>query len=147
MKTILHDETRAELNARLAALRPDSAARWGKFNCVRMLSHVADGLRLCLGELTAKPKQTPFRYSPLKQFVIYWIPFPKGAPTAPELLARAPESCESECAAVTELMTKIATRAPGFAWNEHPLFGRMTRKQWGVLAYRHIDHHLRQFGV
>jgi hypothetical protein len=34
-----------------------------------------------------------------------------------------------------------------FEWPEHPAFGRMSRRVWGVLGYRHLDHHFRQFGV
>lgn len=29
----------------------------------------------------------------------------------------------------------------------HPAFGRMRRADWGIWAWRHLDHHLRQFGA
>jgi len=32
-------------------------------------------------------------------------------------------------------------------WNPHPLFGAFTSQQWGQMQYKHLDHHLRQFGV
>ncbi len=147
MKTLFAPSSRSELTSRLALLRPDSAALWGKFDCPRMLAHIADGLRLTLGEISPKPKKTLLRHSPFKQLVIYWIPFPKGAPTAPELVSRAPRSCENEIADVNQLMETIVAKPADEAFSDHPLFGRLTRKEWGVLIYRHIDHHLRQFGV
>jgi hypothetical protein len=51
-----------------------------------------------------RPKRLPIRYSPLEQLVIYALPFPKGAPTAPELLARQPGDWSAE---VTELQTRL----------------------------------------
>ena len=50
-----------------------------------MLAHLNDSYRMCLGELKVKSKHLPLRYTPIKQLVIYVAPFPKGAPTAPEL--------------------------------------------------------------
>ena len=47
----------------------------------------------------------------------------------------------------TSLVNELALRADDSAtrWPEHPFFGPLTRKDWGVLGYRHSDHHLRQF--
>ena len=53
-----------------------------------MLAHLNDSYRMCTGELKVKSKNLPLRYTPIKQLVIYVAPFPKGAPTAPELIAR-----------------------------------------------------------
>ena len=53
-----------------------------------MLAHLNDAMRMATGELPVAPKNLPLRYFPLKQLVVYVLPFPKSAPTAPELLAR-----------------------------------------------------------
>ena len=88
------------------------------------------------------------RYWPIKQLVIYVLPFPKGAPTAPELLARCDKAdLEIEQAAFRALAAAVAAKPATDAWPEHPAFGALTHKAWGVLAWRHADHHLRQFGV
>jgi hypothetical protein len=42
---------------------------------------------------------------------------------------------------------RFATGPRARTWPEHPAFGRLSASQWGVLAHRHVDHHLRQFGV
>ena len=76
------------------------------------------------------------------------FPFPKGAPTAPELLARCDNAdLQTELAAFRELAARVAAKPAGDRWPDHPAFGALTHKDWGVLAYRHTDHHLRQFGL
>ena len=147
MKTLWDATARAELATRLARLDAQSTPRWGKLNCAQMLAHVADGVRMTLGDLKCQPKGGPLRFWPLKQLIIYWLPFPKGAPTAPELLARPAVSIEQERAALLNLLEQLTARAGQTAWPEHPAFGPLSAQDWGALVYKHVDHHLRQFGV
>ena len=46
-----------------------------------------------------------------------------------------------------QLLDKLAARKDAATWPDHPAFGSMTERDWGVLAYRHADHHFRQFGI
>jgi len=75
------------------------------------------------------------------------MPFPKGAPTSPELSARPPGDWDREVVALRALVEQFGRRDPNGRWPDHPAFGRLTGRAWGVLVYRHSDHHLRQFGV
>jgi hypothetical protein len=68
-------------------------------------------------------------------------------PTAPELLARAPTDWAANLAELLASIDRFAGRDATIAWPDHPAFGRMSGRQWGVLSYRHVDHHLRQFNV
>lgn len=139
---------RAELLERLRRLAADARPRWGRMNAPQMLTHVNDQLRMSMGELAAVPIRLPVRYPPLKQLAAYVLPWPKGLPTAPELLARIDQSTWSaEVATFGALLDRFATRPAGAAWPEHPAFGRLSRRGWGMLAYRHADHHFRQFGA
>jgi hypothetical protein len=79
--------------------------------------------------------------------VVYWLPWPEGAPTAPELISRVPASWAGEVADVAGLLERVARQPRDLPFAEHPAFGRLSRRAWGVLVYRHTDHHLRQFGV
>jgi hypothetical protein len=79
--------------------------------------------------------------------VIFVLPWPKGAPTAPELLARAPTAWTGEVVTLSALIERFATRGATGEWPQHPAFGSMTGHAWGVLVYRHCDHHFRQFGI
>jgi hypothetical protein len=112
-----------------------------------MVVHLSDALKMALGELPVPSRKTPLRYPVIKQLIIYLMPWPKGAPTAPELLARVPAAWNGEVVALGALVEKFANRPAGEKWPPHPAFGSMTGRAWGVLAYRHCDHHFRQFGI
>lgn len=147
MKTLWQEEARREIIQRLANLNGDSKPGWGKMNCPQMLAHVADGLRMALGGLKTAPKKSFLRFRPVKYLIIYHLPFPKGAPTAPELVSRPAENIEKEISAIKDLIEQFAEREKVVEWAPHPAFGKLSNRDWGVLGYKHIDHHLKQFGV
>lgn len=141
-------ETRRELADRLRRLDPRAQRLWGKMTCPQMLTHVNDQLRMSLGELPTAAKRLPVRYPPLKQLVVYVVPWPKGLPTARELIARIDQSAwATEVTTFDALLNRFGALPASAKWPEHPAFGRLSRRAWGVLSYRHVDHHLRQFGV
>ena len=148
MHTLWHDTDRQHLLDRLARLTPDHRARWGRMNAPQMVTHLAEAMRMALGDLPCEPKYVPWRYAPIKQLVVYWLPWPQGAPTAKELLARQPDGdWDAGVAELRALVERLARRDPRAPWPEHPAFGTLSTRGWGVLGYRHMDHHLRQFGV
>ncbi len=145
---IQNDGARATILARIDQLTPQSVPAWGRMNVSQMLTHLTDALRMTFGELPVKDKHVPLmRHFPLKQLVIYVVPFPKGAPTAPELIARVPESFEAERAQCKAYISRFGDRTTSPRFAPHPLFGPLTVTQMGALVHKHIDHHLRQFGV
>lgn len=146
-KTLWNESARQELIERLETLRPDAKARWGKFNAPEMLAHIGASMRMSTGEIVTRSKNHPIRHTPLKQIVIYLMPFPKGAPTAPELLTRRADNWEDNVADVRSRLQSFGERDRNSTWPKHPLFGALTPRSWGVLGYRHTDHHFRQFGV
>jgi hypothetical protein len=147
MATVWDAPVRADLARRLQALTPAHTARWGKFSAAGMVAHLNDATLMALGELPVAAKAPPFlRYPPVRYLLIHVLPMPKRAPTAPELLARSAEADLSrEQAAFTTLFERLGAATTLAA--THPAFGTMTRRDWGVLCHKHIDHHLRQFGV
>ena len=139
---------RASFAARANKLTPDSKAGWGKFNVSGMMAHLNDSYRMALGELIIPSKNVPLRYPVIKQLVIYVLPFPKGAPTAPQLLARCDKaSLAEEQQAMAKMFERLAAVKPGDPLQEHPAFGVLSHNAYGVLMARHTDHHLKQFGV
>jgi hypothetical protein len=113
-----------------------------------MLEHLCLSARMALGELSVpSANKRVFQKFPLKHLVLYVFPFPKGAPTAPALKPTSAAPFEEERAALLEMLERIGTAPLEGAWPAHPLFGSLTRREWGVLTYKHIDHHLKQFGA
>ena len=142
---------RRELAERVRRLTPGTPARWGKMTCPQMLILVNDQMKMSLGELPAALERLPVRFPPLKQLIVYTFPFPKGLPTSPALVARmratVSAAWDTEIALFDALLERFGRRPKAAPWPIHPAFGRMSRLAWGVLGYKHTDHHLRQFNV
>ena len=139
---------RRELLERLSRLTADARPRWGRMTAPQMLTHVNDQFRMALGDLPTVPERLPIRYFPLNNLVAYVLPWPKSSPTAPELLARIDQSTwPVEVATFATLLQRFATLRADAVWPLHPAFGRLSRRGWALLGYRHTDHHFRQFGA
>ena len=145
MPSLNNAADREALVARLDTLSPDMQPLWGRMSAAKMLAHMTDAFRMALGDLPVKPKKIPLIGSfPFKQLVIFVLPFPKNSPTAPEIISRHPEAFDVERSNAKALLSRLAGNVDYAA---HPIFGSMTKSEWGALGYKHFDHHLRQFGV
>jgi hypothetical protein len=147
VNTFWNPDDRRALGDRLERLTPQTAARWGRLTAPEVIVHLCDGFRMAAGELPCAPKKLPIRFFPLKQLFVYVLPMPKNAPTAPELLTRPPGEWSGDMEDLRTIMERLASGGPSQCAAEHPAFGRMSGRGWGVLAYKHTDHHLRQFGL
>jgi hypothetical protein len=147
MKTFWDAETRDDALARIDRLTEGSRPAWGAMTAERMLSHLAESMKMSIGELPCQSKNLPIRFFPLKQLIIYVFPFPKGSPTSPELLAGAQTPVDGLKSELRALVAKFAARREARDWPIHPAFGRLSTRAWGALTAKHFEHHLRQFGV
>ena len=147
MKTLWDPRRQDEVLTRVRQLTPERRPVWGRMTCPQMVTHLTDAFDLYMGVLTSARKRTPLQYPPLKQLLVYFVPIPKNVPTAPELIARVPGEWSDEIARLTRTVSTFAGQHARTDWPLHPIFGRMSCRAYGVLAYRHADHHLRQFGV
>ena len=146
--SLWEEAPRRELLERLSHLTAEVRPQWGKMTAPQMLTHVNDQFRMALGDLPTVPERLPIRYFPLNNLVAYVLPWPKSSPTAPELLARIDQSTwATEVATFASVLQRFATQPADVAWPVHPAFGRLSRRAWAKLGYRHTDHHWRQFGV
>lgn len=143
----LHDlQYRSHIENRLQKLRTDAQPRWGKMSVDQMLWHVNEALALALGRITAPPQKSPLPRSLLK-FLVLSVPWPKGAPTISALEARQRSDFEEERARCLQLLKTFAAKGLADAWPTNPVFGRVSGEFTSKLQAKHLDHHLRQFGV
>lgn len=148
MGSILNEADRAEIDRRMRSLSASSARRWGSLDVVGMLQHLRLSARMTVGELPVpSANKRVFQVFPLKHLILYVLPFPKGAPTAAELKPSDAATFEEERAALLELLERIGTGPSEGTGPDHPLFGPLTWREWGVVTYKHADHHLKQFGA
>ena len=146
--TIWDHSVRTSIADRAKRVTADAAPGWGKMNASAMMAHINDSVRMALGDLPVKSKNLPLRYKLIRKLFIYYLPMPKGAPTAPELIARCHNAVlEDEKKMFVELIDRCATIKPGTMLGEHPAFGDLSYDEYGALIAKHTDHHLRQFGV
>jgi len=148
MGTFWNAEDRAAILARIDKLTPEAQRRWGKMNVGQMVAHLSDQMRVTLGEIPVTPVPGLGRTALVRNIVIYWLPWPKGRIQGPkEGFLTKPAEWDADMAGLRNLVDRFAESDPNQAWPEHPLLGPMTGKDWGVMCYKHFNHHLTQFGV
>jgi hypothetical protein len=145
--SILNDVDRTTICQRIGAVTSASVPRWGKMDAKAMLTHLRDSALMALGELPVACKgKRAFQVFPIKHLILHIVPFPKGAPTAPELLVPDAAPVDAIRSQLVSLVERIGAGPREGDGPVHPLFGRLSFREWGVATYKHTDHHLRQFG-
>jgi hypothetical protein len=150
MRHLFEPTAVAEVKARLQHLRPDSERQWGTMNAAQAVAHCVGGLEQALGD-RRPPRMLIGR-------VIGWAvkplalgddaPMRRNSPTVPELVVADARDLDVERARLLALLDRVAAAGPaGCTTHPHSFFGRLTPQEWAVLMYKHLDHHLRQFGV
>jgi len=144
--TLMKGSDRSLILERLRRVRPETRAAWGSLDAPRMLCHVADMMRIALGDLPTKPTHSFLSRTLGKSLVVNTsLKPPRGkVQTAPEMLTSRPSSWEADLSACVELVDRVAG---GTAHAVHPAFGPLSPKEWGRLCWKHLNHHLGQFGV
>ncbi|MEO8771495.1 MAG: DUF1569 domain-containing protein [Ferruginibacter sp.] len=149
MKNLFEKNTFDEITERLEKLSSASTAQWGKMNVAQMLAHCKEAFKVPLTEIKI-PRMFIGR-------LIGWMiksklhddsPWKPGLPTSPAFIIKDERNFNDEKKALTELVNKFYQLGPnGITKHPHPMFGRFTEEQWGKSMYKHLDHHLRQFGA
>ena len=148
MRSLLDPHARAELFRRFDSLTPDRPPRWGRMTAPEMIGHLITATRQGLGETDFGPPKGPFRRWPMNWLVIHVMPWPKGKAQSPrEFLGRTPEAWDGDLRTLRELAERFAARPTTTEWPRSLVFGKISPKSWGVLMWKHFDHHLRQFGA
>lgn len=138
----------AAMLARVDALRHDSARQWGKMDVAQMLAHCQQPLRVALGELPLRRGLLAILFGRLaKRMLLSPKPWKNGMATAPEFQVTDARDFAKEKAALHALVDRFGRGGPaGLTKQPHPFFGPLSVDEWQALQWRHLDHHLRQFG-
>ena len=148
MKSIFDPTECARLARRLRTLRPETPARWGTMTAHRMVCHLYDAVDSAEKPAPAAPGAGILSRFPVKQLVLYWLPWPKGKlQSPPDLLVTQPAEWSRDLDRLVTAMERVAARGPAGAWPASEVFGELSGRQRGGLLRTHINHHLRQFGA
>ena len=134
-------------------LHPKSERRWGNMTLAQALAHCTSGIQMAMGIINPKRASLPANIiGPLIKPLVFGDdkPMRRNSPSSPELFSADLTQCDFEreraqfIAAVNSFATKGAACC---SQHPHPFFGPPKPQQWAILMYKHVDHHLRQFGV
>jgi len=148
MKNLFDSNIETEILNRLEALKPNAERLWGKMEVSQMLSHCSAWLEIATG-LKNPPRVFIGRIlGPLFKSNFYnEKPLEKNGPTDKSTIVSPSGSFEEEKERLKKLIILFANGgAIKCTSNPHPFFGRLTPTQWSIGMYKHLDHHLRQFG-
>ena len=144
MHSLFTPADREALSLRLAELEPATPRRWGTMAPAQMLLHCAIGLEVGTGD---RPMQQVFLGKLMTPFLRGRVfgdqPFMRKV-----YVVKGDRDFEAERTRLATLIDRFVQRGPDRAAGAvHPFFGQLQGHEWGILMYKHLDHHLRQFGV
>jgi len=149
MQSIYDPATLQKINKRIETLHPDAPSLWGKMDIAQMMAHCCKALEVTVGDKS--PKSTLMakvlgRY--VKSVVTSEQPFKPSLPTDPSFVVATRKDFDNEKQRLKALLTRLSTGGPDALKNrKHPFFGPLSPAEWSTLTVKHLDHHLRQFGV
>lgn len=150
MKTLYERAQVEEIKQRLDKLQPTNVRQWGKMTPAQMLAHCAIAMEWAAGD-SKPPRMFIGRLlGPMVKGMALKEegPMQKNAPTAPSLVIAGEPDFGAERERLRKVVERFAAAGPtGCTTHPHTFFGRMTADEWARLMYKHLDHHLRQFGV
>jgi hypothetical protein len=149
MPTLFDSADREAILKRLEQLEPGATRQWGTMDPAQMLAHCSLATETGTGERPMKQKLLGRLVMPfIRSIVLGDGPFRRNAPTDPTFVVSDPRDFAAERARLTGRIDRFCQRGPAEAGRQaHPFFGALTGEEWGRLVYKHLDHHLRQFGV
>ena len=138
-----------DIKDRINQLKTQSQRQWGEMSLNQTLEHCSIQLRIGLGILPITGYEGPsmFRTTIGHWMLLYALPWPKGSETPSQMNVLSKGSplpdIQDSKQALLELLEKVQAE---HRFKPHPFFGNMGKKDWGRLIWKHLDHHLRQFG-
>ncbi len=147
MENIFDKHVTDSIKTRLSKLRNESKPRWGKMNAGQMLRHCQAPLNIVLQKNTYNLKPNWFARTFFKRSMysdaLWW----KNMPTIKSFRETEDRDFDREYESLMNLLEELESKKDDDHWPAHPVFGKLTRTQWGKMQFKHLDHHLRQFGL
>lgn len=150
MKNIFDPSVTAELINRINQLKAESPAIWGKMTVDQMLAHCSVAYEMAFTKKHPKPNAVMrlILKTFVKNSVVNEVPYAKNTRTAPAFIITDRKDFKEEKARLIKYLEHtLALGQDHFEGKESLSFGKMTAAEWNNQFYKHLDHHLTQFGV
>lgn len=150
MYTLFDQKIHQDILRRVDSLTENSTPNWGKMDVAQMVKHCQMPLLVATGKMELTEKIGVFKKLVLKLYkpIMYNDkPWPESVTTPKDFLVTEPQVFEVERAHLKTNINEFHNKALNMHWAKHPYFGNFSTDQWGKMQYKHLDHHLRQFGV
>ena len=150
MQNIFNSIDYDKIVTRVNSLNPNSKRQWGTMYINEMLEHCTLQLKLAMFEIQGTKNESSFllRTQVGKWLGLYGPPWQKGSITPSQMNIKKQsltvKGFDKEKDQLLNYLTQVITKD---SFQEHPIFGKLNKKDWGRLIWKHLDHHLRQFGV
>jgi len=150
MKNLFDPARVEEIKQRIAMLRPESERQWGTMTAPQAVEHCSRGLEMALGERKLPRELLGRILGPIIKPKVFANdePMRRNSPTSKALVVQDERNLAQECARLCGMIDRFAAAGPaGCTSHPHSFFGKLKAEEWAILMYKHLDHHLRQFGV
>lgn len=147
VKNLFDPVVKQDIIDRINNLTHDSKAQWGKMNVAQMLAHLQMPIGTAYGTHQPKGSFLLRLIGPLFKSKLWdENPYKHSLPTDPTFIMTGSEKdFEKEKAALVEMINRFTELA--VAGERHPVFGKLSKENWSKATWKHLDHHLKQFGV
>jgi len=149
MPGIFNEIDNAKIIERINNLKPDTQRLWGKMTVTQMMPHCGVAIRIAFGEPILKRGLIGILFGGLiKKSIMKDRPQKKNSPTLKPFIIKEHKGFEEEKAILINQVRRFASEGASILRRDaHPVFGKMTVEEWDKLMWKHLDHHLKQFGV
>lgn len=147
-KHLFQADTYREVCDRIEALTPDAQPVWGRMTVGQMLAHCVEAMRNALGETAQKRQWIGYLIGPLlRASYLSARPFRSKQVRTPFPVTETKVFATEKARLLQHLQRLHGQGASLCQGAYHPIFGELTPEEWALAQYKHLDHHLRQFGV
>lgn len=147
VKNLFEPGAKQEIVDRINKLNPDTPALWGKMNVAQMLAHVQLPIAIAYGTHQPKGNFLLRLIGPMFKSKLWdEVPYKHSLPTDPTFIMTGnSRDFFQEKIKLLELVNRFSEET--IVGDKHPIFGKMTKENWSKATWKHLDHHLKQFGV
>lgn len=147
IKNLFVPAVKQEVIERIHKLTPQSQRQWGKMDVAQMLAHLQLPIGIAFGTHQPKGSFLLRLIGPLFKSKLWdEKPYKQGLPTDPTfIMTGIAKDFEKEKQALLEMVSRFSEDS--IVGEKHPVFGKLTKENWSKATWKHIDHHLKQFGV